>query len=134
MSRMLFLNLPVTDLVKSIDFFTRLGFHFNPQFTDDRAACMVLSDSAFVMLLDREFFATFTSPVAEPASGREAIVAVSAESREEADVLADRALELGGTQAREAQEDGFMYGRSFHDLDGHLWEVIYMDPSAIEAE
>ncbi len=135
MGRMLFVNLAVTDLTKSVDFFTQLGFRFNPQFTDEKAACMELSDFSFVMLLTHDFFATFaTAPIVDPKVGREAIVAVSAVSRDEVDSLCDRALELGASQAMWSIDEGFMYGRSFHDPDGHHWEVLYMDPSVVEPQ
>jgi predicted lactoylglutathione lyase len=130
MSRMIFVNLPVRDLRASVDFFTRLGFGFNQQFSDERATCMVLNDQACVMLLVRPFFATFTPKDVADASTTEAILAVSAESRDEVDALVDKALSLGGTAAKEPADQGYMYGRSFHDLDGHAWEVMWMDPHA----
>jgi predicted lactoylglutathione lyase len=131
MPRLIFVNLPVADLDKSVDFFTSLGFTFNSQFTDDNATCMVISDQAFVMLLVRPFFATFvTKDVADPDEATGAIVTVSADSREEVDALVDRALEAGGTPSNEPQDAGYMYGRSFYDLDGHAWEVMWMDPGA----
>jgi hypothetical protein len=130
MSRMIFVNLPVRDLRASVDFFTRLGFGFNQQFSDERATCMVLNDQACVMLLVRPFFATFTPKDVADASTTEAILAVSAESRDEVDALVDKALSLGGTAANEPADQGYMYGRSFHDLDGHAWEVMWMDPHA----
>ena len=130
MSRMIFVNLPVGDLRASVDFFTRLGFGFNQQFSDERATCMVLNDQACVMLLVRPFFATFTPKDVADASTTEAILAVSAESRDEVDALVDKALSLGGTAANEPADQGYMYGRSFHDLDGHAWEVMWMDPHA----
>ena len=130
MSRMIFVNLPVGDLRASVDFFTRLGFEFNQQFSDERATCMVLNDQACVMLLVRPFFATFTTKDVADASTTEAILAVSAESRDEVDALVDKALSLGGTAANEPADQGYMYGRSFHDLDGHAWEVMWMDPHA----
>ena len=130
MSRMIFVNLPVRDLLASVDFFTRLGFEFNQEFSDEKATCMVLSDHACVMLLVRPFFATFTHKDVADASTTEAILAVSAESREEVDALVDKALSLGGTAANEPSDAGYMYGRSFHDLDGHAWEVMWMDPHA----
>ncbi|MEO5709226.1 MAG: VOC family protein [Nocardioidaceae bacterium] len=131
MPRLIFVNLPVADLTKSVDFFTSLGFTFNSQSTDDNATCMVISDQAFVMLLVRPFFATFvTKDLADPAATTGAIVTVSAQSREEVDQLVDRALELGGAKAKEPLDEGFMYGRSFHDLDGHAWEVMWMDPGS----
>ncbi len=132
-SRMVFLNLPVKDLDKSVSYFTRLGFTFNPHFTDEKATAMVVSEQAIVMLLVEPFFKTFTGKeIADPATHTEAIVGLSAESREEVDALCDRALELGGSAAEEPQDHGFMYGRSFHDLDGHLWEFIWMDPAAAQ--
>jgi hypothetical protein len=132
MSRLIFVNLPVADLTKSVDFFARLGFAFNSRFSDELATCMVISEQAFVMLLVRPFFATFvTRDVADPAAATGAIVTVSAESRQEVDALVDRALELGGTVSQQPQDEGFMYGRSFYDLDGHAWEVMWMDPSAV---
>jgi uncharacterized protein len=133
MSRMVFVNLPVHDLDKSVAFFTSLGFEFNAQFTDENATCMVVSDQAFVMLLVRPFFSTFTTrEVVDASSGTEVILGVSAETREEVDTLVDRALALGGGVAKEPSDQGFMYGRSFYDLDGHAWEVMWMDPSAIQ--
>jgi predicted lactoylglutathione lyase len=135
MSRMIFVNLPVADLQRSVDFWRGLGFEFNPQFTDERAACMVVSDSACVMLLSDGFFSGFTGKdVADATKQTEAIMALSAESREEADRLADRALTSGGSWSMDPQDEGFMYGRSFQDPDGHLWEVLYMDPAALEQE
>jgi predicted lactoylglutathione lyase len=133
MSRMTFLNLPVSDLQRSVDFWTELGFAFNPQFSDDNAACMVVSDLACVMLLGEKFFATFTSKqVADATRQTEVITAFSAESRDEVDRLADLALAIGGSPAQDPQDEGFMYGRSFHDPDGHLWELVWMDPAAME--
>ena len=133
MSRLIFVNLPVADLTRSVDFFTDLGFTFNSQFTDENATCMVVSDQAFVMLLVRPFFSTFvTKEVADPAATTGAILGLSAASRDEVDALVDRALELGGAPTKEPQDEGFMYGRSFYDLDGHAWEVMWMDPSAVQ--
>ena len=133
MSRMIFVNLPVQDLTRSTDFFTRLGFTFNQQFTDETSTCMVVSEQACVMLLSRPFFSTFTTKaVADSATTTEAILAVSADSREEVDTLVDTALELGAQPTKEPQDEGFMYGRSFYDLDGHHWEVLWMDPKAIQ--
>ena len=130
MSRMIFVNLPVRDLLASVNFFTRLGFEFNQQFSDEQATCMVLSDQACVMLLVRPYFATFTRKAVADASTTEAILAVSAKSREEVDALVDRALALGGRVVKEPMDQGVMYGRSFYDLDGHAWEVMWMDPHA----
>ena len=131
MSRMIFVNLPVQDLDRSVAFFRGLGFTFNEQFTDRNATCMEVSDQACVMLLVRPFFATFTTKdVADAAASTEAILAVSARSRAEVDTLVDRALALGGAVAQQPSDDGFMYGRSFYDPDGHAWEVMWMDPAA----
>ena len=133
MPRMLFVNLPVLDIPRSVDFFTRLGFEFDRRFTDERATCMVVGGQAFVMLLVRPFFASFTSrDVPEPGVSTEAVLSVSATSREEVDTLVDRALAMGGTSSNEPSDEGFMYGRSFFDLDGHAWEVMWMDPAAVE--
>jgi hypothetical protein len=134
MSRKIFVNLPVKDLGNSVDFFTSLGFEFNPQFTDDHATCMGLSDEAFVMLLVEDFFSTFTTKaVCDPVTHVEAILAVSAASRQEVDDLVDKALAAGGQPAGDPVDQGFMYGRSFQDLDGHIWEVIWMDMAAVPA-
>jgi uncharacterized protein len=131
MSRMIFVNLPVQDLDRSVAFFRGLGFTFNEQFTDRNATCMEVSDQACVMLLVRPFFATFTTKdVADAAASTEAILAVSARSRAEVDTLVDRALALGGAVAKQPSDEGFMYGRSFYDPDGHAWEVMWMDPAA----
>lgn len=135
MSRMIFVNLPVSDLQRSVGFWKGLGFDFNPQFTDDNAACMVVSDLACVMLLTDRFFSTFTKKaVADAAGSTEAIMAISAESRDEVDRLADKALASGGSASNDPQDEGFMYSRSFEDPDGHLWEVLYMDPAALEQQ
>ena len=132
-SRMLFVSLPVRDPQRSKTFFERLGFSFNPELSDETAACMVISEQAFVMLLVRPFFASFvTKDVADPAVATGAIVSVSAHSREEVDVLVDKALALGGSVSAEPQDEGFMYGRSFYDPDGHAWEVMWMDPVAVQ--
>jgi predicted lactoylglutathione lyase len=132
-SRLLFLNLPVKDLDASVAFFTKLGFAFDPKFTDESATCMIVSEQAYVMLLVEPRFAEFTTkPVADAATTTEALVCVSADSREGVDQFADAALAAGGTPAKDPQDYGFMYGRSFNDLDGHHWEVMWMDPQAVE--
>ena len=131
MSRKIFVNLPVKDLKKSIDFFTTLGFTFNPQFTDDHATCMIISDEAFAMLLVEARFKDFTKKgITDTATQSEAIVALTCETRAEVDQLADAALKAGGAAAMPPMDLGFMYGRSFYDLDGHHWEVFHMDPNA----
>lgn len=134
-SRKIFVNLAVKDLDRSVQFFTKLGFTFDPRFTDEQATCMIVSDEAFVMLLVEGRFQDFTKKeLADPARQTEAIMAVSAESRAQVDELADTALASGGSAANEPIDmDGFMYGRSFQDPDGHLWEVVWMDPAALAA-
>lgn len=132
MSTKIFVNLPVKDLQRSIDFFTQLGFEFNPQFTDENATCMIIGEDSFVMLLVESFFKTFTKKdVCDATSHTETIIALSAESRDGVDELADKALAAGGQPSNESMDQGGMYGRSFQDLDGHIWEVMYMDPSTL---
>jgi uncharacterized protein len=127
-SRQIFVNLPVSDLDKSVEFFTKLGFEFNADFTNEQATMMIVNESASVMLLVNEFFSTFTPGTTppDPLKGSEAIVALSAESREEVDELATKALEAGAKEARPAEDHGWMYGKSFRDLDGHIWELTWM--------
>jgi predicted lactoylglutathione lyase/ABC-type transporter Mla MlaB component len=133
-NRMIFPNLAVQDLERSRAFFTELGFSFDPRFTDENGAAMVVNDGAVVMLLREEFFKTFTTKeLADPTKQAGVIIALSAESREDADALADKALASGGSPANEPTEMDFMYGRSFHDPDGHQWEVFWMDMGAVEA-
>jgi uncharacterized protein len=131
--RKIFVNLAVKDLARSIEFFNELGFAFDPRFTDETATCMIVSDEAYVMLLLEDRFADFTKKhLADPRVQTEAIMAVSADSREEVDDLAEKALAAGGAPANDPYEMDFMYGRSFEDPDGHLWEVVWMDPNAAE--
>ena len=132
MSRLLFLNLAVADLAASKAFFGKLGFGFDPKFTDDSATCMIVSDQAFVMLLQRERFAAFTKKPVADGSTTEGIFALSAESREEVDAFADDALAAGATPANDPMDHGFMYGRSFNDLDGPVWEIVWMSREAVE--
>ena len=132
MSRMIFVNLPVKDLAKSVEFFARLGFPANPQFSDENASSIVISDTISAMLLTEPFFKTFTKKaVADATQSTEVIVALSADSRQEVDELVDKAFAAGAQSANETMDEGPMYGRSFQDLDGHLWEVMYMDMSAM---
>jgi predicted lactoylglutathione lyase len=127
MARKIFVNLPVQDLARSIEFFSRLGFAFNAEFTDDKCASMVVSDEAYVMLLTREFYATFSpKSLADTGTHTEVILCVSAESRDEVDRLVATAIEAGGRSFRDRMEDGPMYGWGFEDPDGHLWEVMHM--------
>ncbi|MBN9295514.1 MAG: VOC family protein [Filimonas sp.] len=132
MAKQIFVNLPVKDLDKSISFFSKLGFTFNPQFTDDKATCMVVSDTIYVMLLVEKFFKTFTKKdIADAKKNTEAIIALSADSRQDVDDIIKKAVAAGGHSPKDAQDDGWMYGRGFEDLDGHLWEILYMDESAV---
>ncbi|HET7356334.1 MAG TPA: VOC family protein [Nocardioidaceae bacterium] len=133
MSRMIFVNLPVKDLAKSVEFFTGLGFEFNAQFTDENATCMVVNEQACVMLLVEPFFSSFTTKdIVDTVTHTETMIALSAESREEVDQLVDRAVAGGGRTTGHTEDHGYMYGRSFEDVDGHIWEVVWMDPSTIE--
>ena len=132
-SRQIFVNLAVDDLDRSIAFFTKLGFEFDPRFTDETATCMVVGEGAYVMLLTKAKFAEFTTKsLVDSATQTEVLVAVSAESREGVDELADAALASGGSTANDAIDYAFMYGRSFQDPDGHIWEVMWMDVPAFE--
>jgi predicted lactoylglutathione lyase len=132
--RLIFVNLPVADLQASIAFFTHLGFSFDPRFTDESGTCMIVSEQAYVMLLARDRFADFTTkPIADATQTTEALVCVSAADRADVDAFADAALAAGGTPAKDPMDHGFMYGRSFNDLDGHHWEVMWMAPAAVEA-
>ena len=133
--RKIFVNLPVKDLDRSVRFFTDLGFSFDPRFTDETATCMVVSDEAFVMLLVEDRFRDFTKKqIADATAQTEAIMAVSAPTREDVDDLADGAIAAGGSPAIDPIEMEGMYSRSFQDPDGHHWEVVWMDPSALEQE
>ncbi|MCE9666389.1 VOC family protein [Myxococcus stipitatus] len=130
--RKLFVNLAVRDLKRSMDFFAALGFTFNPKFTNEQAACMVLSEEGFVMLLTEPYFKTFTQrAVCDTRTQTEGLFALSCSSRAEVDELVKKALAAGGTHAMPPQDHGFMYGWSFYDLDGHHWEVMWMDPAAV---
>ena len=129
----IFVNLPVKDLNNTIDFFTKLGFKFNPQFTDENATCMIVGEDIFVMLLVEKFFKTFTKKeICDTSKDTEVIVALSVESREKVDQMINKAIESGGKESREPQDHGWMYGRSFEDINKHLWEIIYMDESAVK--
>ena len=131
----IFVNLPVKDLNKTVEFFTKLGFTFNPQFTDENATCMIVGKDIFVMLLVEKFFKTFTKKeISDTTKNTEAIVALSAQSREEVDRMMEKVVNAGGKEARDPQDHGWMYGRSFEDINGHLWEIFYMDESAMKKE
>lgn len=129
----LFLNLPIENLKRSVAFFTKLGFTFNAQFTSEDTTSMILGDEAFVMLLERARFADFAKlPIADPSKTTGGIYALSCESRAEVDEMVKTALANGGSPAADPQDHGFMYGWSFRDPDGHHWEVMYMDPAAVQ--
>ena len=132
MARQIFVNLPVKELPRSKQFFESLGFSFNPQFTNEQGACMVISEgSNYVMLLAEPFFQGFTKkPIADARKGTEVLICLSCESREEVDELVRKAIAAGGTAPNAVQDHGFMYGHGFEDLDGHVWEVMWMDPKA----
>ncbi len=132
MSRQIFVNLPVKDLNKSIEFFAKLGFTFNPQFTDETATCMIIADNIFAMLLTHARFKDFTDKeIADSHKTIQVINALSAESREQVDEIVTKALAGGGSEPKPAQDHGWMYIRQIHDLDGHAWEFAYMDASQI---
>lgn len=130
--RMVFLNLPVADLAASRAFYAGLGFSFDEQFSDDEAASVVVDENIVVMLLTRERFADFvTGPIGDPSAATTQLTALSAGSREEVDELLGKALASGGKPWKPAQDHGFMYGVSFADPDGHVWEVMWMDRSQV---
>jgi predicted lactoylglutathione lyase len=132
-ARKIFVNLAVRDLKKTKEFFSALGFTFNPKFTDDNAACMIVSDEAFVMLLNQPFFKTFTKrEVCDTSKYTEGLLALSCDSRTEVDEMVKKALAAGGQPAMDPQDHGFMYGWSFYDPDGHHWEVFWMDPKTAQ--
>lgn len=130
MAKQIFVNLPVKDLKKSMDFFKQLGFSFNPNFTDDKAACLMLGENLFSMLITEPFFETFTKkPISDATKNTEVLVALSVESRDEVDQLVEKAMAAGGLNDRDTDDYGWMYSRSFADLDGHQWEIFFADES-----
>jgi predicted lactoylglutathione lyase len=132
-SRQIYVNLPVRDLKKSVEFFSGLGFSFNPKFTNDSGACMIISGDAFVMLLTDPFFRTFTTrDVCDTTKQTEALLAISCGSRADVDEMVKKAVAAGGAHAMDPLDHGFMYGWSFYDLDGHHWEVLWMDAAAAQ--
>jgi predicted lactoylglutathione lyase len=134
MMQMIFVNLPVADLDAAKAFYEAIGFTNNPQFTDETAACMVLSEAIHVMLLTHGKFAQFTpKPIADAHGSTEMLVCLSRDSRAAVDSITDLAIAAGGREPREAQDYGFMYGRAFEDPDGHIFEVMWMDMAAAEA-
>ncbi|MDD2675238.1 MAG: VOC family protein [Flavobacterium sp.] len=132
MASKIFLNLAVKDLKKSIDFFTTLGFSFNPQFTDEQATCMIIGENIFAMLVTEQRFKDFTKKeICNAHKNTEVLIAIDAESREKVDEMVKTAVDAGGSIYMEPQDHGWMYGHSFADLDGHQWEIMYMDENAI---
>ena len=133
MATKIFVNLPVKDLNKSIGFFKNIGFTFNQQFTDETAACMVISEDIYAMLLTHAKFNEFTTKqIVDSSNNAEVIVALSTDSKDQVQKTVDRAIKAGATEPISAKDYGFMYQRSFQDLDGHLWEVLWMDPAAVK--
>ena len=134
MATNIFVNLPVHDLAASIRFFTALGYRFNPQFTDDTAACMIVSDDIYVMLLTHAKFSTFTPKrICDASVSTEVLVCLSCESRARVDEMVSKAVAAGGTTFRQPEDHGFMYGHAYADPDGHIWELVYMEPQAAPA-
>lgn len=134
MSKLIFVNLPVADLPAARAFYEAIGATNDPRFTDDTAACMVLSETIHVMLLTHDKFSQFTpKPVADAHATSEVLICISADSREAVDDITEKAIAAGGREARDRQDYGFMYGRSFEDLDGHIWEPMWMDVEAFSA-
>lgn len=133
MGTKIFVNLPVKDLKRSIAFFTKLGFTFNPQFTDDTATCMIVAEDIFVMLLTEAKFKTFTpKPICDATKSTEVLVCLSSDSRAKVDDMVRSAVANGGSTYNQPQDHGFMYHHGFQDPDGHIWEIMWMDPGAIE--
>ncbi|MGW5368734.1 VOC family protein [Streptomyces sp. NPDC004009] len=131
--QMIFVNLATDDVEASKRFFTELGYSINPQFSTDDCACVVISDTIVAMLLGKRRYADFTKKeIADSTTTSEVLLCLSAESREKVDELVDRAIAAGGSSSGETQDHGFMYGRAFDDLDGHTWEVMWMDPAAVQ--
>jgi uncharacterized protein len=130
MATQIFVNLPVKDLKRSVNFFTALGYRFNPQFTNENATCMIVGENIFVMLLVESFFKTFTKKaICDATKSTEVLVCLSCDSRAEVDGLVKKAVAAGSTTPAAAQDHGFMYQHGYQDLDGHLWELVYMEPA-----
>lgn len=133
MHKGIFVNLPVSDLKRSVDFFTKLGYTFNPQFTDENATCMIIGENIFVMLLVEPFFTSFIpNSVADSSKVSEVIVALACSSREEVTALTTRAFDVGAKKYKDPEDHGFMFGWGFQDLDGHFWEPFWMDPAHVQ--
>jgi len=133
MAKKIFINLAVRDLGKSMDFFRKLGFTFNAQFTDETAACMIISEDIFVMLLTENKFKTFTpKQICDATRSTEVLVCLSSASRDEVNKMVRKAVAAGGTTYKEPEDHGFMHGHGFRDLDGHIWELAFIEPSTIK--
>ena len=128
----LFLNLPISNLDKSVEFFGGLGFKFNPQFTDEQSTCMIVSDNIFVMLLEHDKFKSLIKKEIAPRTHTEAIMSLSCDSAEEVRRISETAFELGGKQVNDYEDMGFMQSWGFEDLDGHLWDLFYMNPEHVQ--
>lgn len=132
MQRQIYVNVPVANIAKSRKFFTSLGFSFNEQFSNQEAACMVVADNIYVMMLETKYFQTFThKPAADATKSTEMLLCLSCESREAVDELVAKAIAAGGASPNPKQDHGFMYGHGFEDLDGHVWELAWMDPKGM---
>jgi len=132
MNKQIFVNLPVKDLPRSRAFFESMGYSFNPQFSNDQGACLVISDTIYAMLLTEPFFQTFTKkPISDAKKSTEVLICLSCESKAEVDQLVAKAVAAGGKAPNPVQDHGFMYGHGFEDLDGHVWELMHMDPNAV---
>ncbi|MES2132446.1 MAG: VOC family protein [Bacteroidota bacterium] len=133
MATNIFVNLPVQDLNKSIEFFTKLGYTFNAQFTDEHATCMIISDTIYAMLLTKAKFKDFTKKeIADAKKTTEVLIALSTDNKEKVNELVDKAIAAGGKEPNDAQDHGFMFTRSFEDPDGHIWEIFWMDPNFVQ--
>ena len=135
MAKQIFVNLPVKDLNKTIEFFTKLGFKFNPQFTDENATCMIIGENIFAMLLVEKFFKSFIKKeICDAKKSTEVLLALHVDSRKEVDEMMTKAIKAGGKEPREPQDHGWMYGRSFEDINGHIWEVFHMNMNKMPIE
>ena len=135
MAKQVYINLPVKDLKRTTEFFSKLGFTFNQQFTDDNAACMEIGENIYAMLLVEKFFKTFTNKqISDATKSTEVLIAIDAQSKTEVDNMVKKAIDAGGSIYKEPQDHGWMYQHSFADPDGHQWEVLYMDESQIPKE
>lgn len=134
MAKKIFVNLPVSDLQQSIKFFAQLGFTFNPQFTDETATCMIIGDNIFAMLITKKRFQEFTKKeICDATRSTEVLIALDAESKEKVDEMVQKAVAAGGSTYADPKDYGWMYYHSFADLDGHQWELMYMDENAVPA-